>query len=381
MSDFVLVDKSLSVYMLSDGSSDPTGLEAAKMACAVVTDFIARQKNAIQDYNKRPTFAARVVLQNMIRAAIQAAAQQVFSAKGSKEIGFHSSCTMEVLLILADYAILGHVGNSCTFSCLDGRVVRWGEDHTYYEYKIRSGDQPVPNDRKTLSRAIGIGDTVLVDVFAIPLFADTKFLICSNGLSDIFADTGDLKGAEFGRMAESWTIKELPQALVELGIKRDSRDDVSALVIEVLPDPAIREVLKGQIDFLRGIRALNYLKEDDVAVARLLSVLTPRTCQIGADLVSENTSGDQMFFIRRGVASVLADKREVHRRGAGDVIGEINFFTSKPRTATVRAAEQMEVLVLSKRDFDILAYQHPKIALKFAIGVINELSAKLIERR
>lgn len=74
------------------------------------------------------------------------------------------------------------------------------------------------------------------------------------------------------------------------------------------------------------------------------------------DLVTQGESGDSMFIISKGSAKVLisgsyntevlvADKAE------GDFFGEMSLLTGDPRTATVRAKEDMEVIIINKGAF------------------------------
>jgi CRP-like cAMP-binding protein len=70
---------------------------------------------------------------------------------------------------------------------------------------------------------------------------------------------------------------------------------------------------------------------------------------------------------------------EVARLASGDFFGEMALMTGEPRNATVRAAEDTEVLVLRSEDVkDVLAAQ--KDLAEAVSRVLAERQAKLDER-
>jgi MFS family permease len=71
----------------------------------------------------------------------------------------------------------------------------------------------------------------------------------------------------------------------------------------------------------------------------------------GATVVVQGEPGDQFFAIAAGQLSVTVDGRFVRRLGAGDSFGEIALLHEIPRTATVRALSDAELLALDSDDF------------------------------
>jgi NADH dehydrogenase len=81
----------------------------------------------------------------------------------------------------------------------------------------------------------------------------------------------------------------------------------------------------------------------------------------GETIVKQGQVGRELFLITRGQVEVVADGQAtpVARLGARAVFGERALLEDTPRTATVRASEAVDVLVLSRGDFRALVAHLP----------------------
>lgn len=62
-------------------------------------------------------------------------------------------------------------------------------------------------------------------------------------------------------------------------------------------------------------------------------------------------SDDTAFIIEKWSVSIIRDQEKVATLGAWDIFWEMALITSEPRTATVIADDDLEVLALQKDDF------------------------------
>ncbi|MEE4117903.1 MAG: patatin-like phospholipase family protein [Paracoccaceae bacterium] len=104
------------------------------------------------------------------------------------------------------------------------------------------------------------------------------------------------------------------------------------------------------------------------ALARLPQVPVRR----GEVLVAEGSEADALYLVDTGRFHVARGGVELAEIGAGSVIGEISFFTGKPRTADVIAARDSVVLRIGRDDYDALCAEVPDLA--------RSISAELAER-
>ncbi len=101
-------------------------------------------------------------------------------------------------------------------------------------------------------------------------------------------------------------------------------------------------------------------------LASLLTVVAPIKVSRGSAVVREGEPGDSLFLIVQGtlrVATRGSDGSDVElaRLGAGDFFGEVALLTRRPRTATVTAVTEAELLRLDHATVDQLRRRHPDI--------------------
>ena len=101
----------------------------------------------------------------------------------------------------------------------------------------------------------------------------------------------------------------------------------------------------------------------------------------GREVVSEGRTGHEFFLILDGKASVTRDNRKVADLGPGDYFGEMAVLDQGPRTATVVADTDMNLLVLGQREFAGLISTVPGLAgklMRSLAGRLRDADAKSI---
>ena len=86
-------------------------------------------------------------------------------------------------------------------------------------------------------------------------------------------------------------------------------------------------------------------------IESLAAALRPEAYPAGADIVRQGDSGDRYFLLASGAVRVEIDGRLVQTLGPGDGFGEIALLRDVPRTATVRAIDNVEVFSLAREPF------------------------------
>ena len=90
----------------------------------------------------------------------------------------------------------------------------------------------------------------------------------------------------------------------------------------------------------------------------------------GERLVKQGEAGDSLFIIKKGSVSVYvrsADGRSVfaNQLKAGDFFGEMSLLTGEARSASIRADEETEVIIIDKEAFSNVLTQDPTILDRF----------------
>jgi CRP/FNR family cyclic AMP-dependent transcriptional regulator len=82
----------------------------------------------------------------------------------------------------------------------------------------------------------------------------------------------------------------------------------------------------------------------------------------GKPLTKAGGSGAEVLIVLAGAAICQVHGMEVARFGPGDFFGEVSTLDGGPRTATVVASTDIEVLVLSRFEFETLVRSSPDVA-------------------
>jgi small-conductance mechanosensitive channel/CRP-like cAMP-binding protein len=99
----------------------------------------------------------------------------------------------------------------------------------------------------------------------------------------------------------------------------------------------------------------------------------------GEKIISQGDAGNSMFILATGKAEVRVERegrsQAVGTLVAGDCFGEISLLTGEPRSATVLATRDCEVLEIEKETMGILLREHPELAESLSETVVARRSA------
>ena len=90
-------------------------------------------------------------------------------------------------------------------------------------------------------------------------------------------------------------------------------------------------------------------------------------------LTKEGSTGSEAFLILSGDAACTRGGTPLQTLGAGDFFGEISLLDGAPRTATVVAATDMDVIVFSRTEFVSLVQTSPRIAMKMLTALAGRV--------
>ncbi|HET7467423.1 MAG TPA: Npt1/Npt2 family nucleotide transporter [Candidatus Dormibacteraeota bacterium] len=103
-----------------------------------------------------------------------------------------------------------------------------------------------------------------------------------------------------------------------------------------------------------------------------------RSYRDGEVIGGEGELGEELFVVVEGTVRVVqgreGDEREVARRGAGDVIGEMSVITQAPRVASLVAASPVRTVPLGRREFESVLRERPAVALAVMRVLVERLA-------
>ncbi|HUC36186.1 MAG TPA: cyclic nucleotide-binding domain-containing protein [Acidimicrobiales bacterium] len=125
-----------------------------------------------------------------------------------------------------------------------------------------------------------------------------------------------------------------------------------------------------RIELLSGMPLFSACNQRELAQVAALTV--PTRLEKGTVLTRQGATGGIAFVIASGRAEVTRDGRRLATLGPGDVVGELSLIDGEPRSATVTATSDLEVLELDRRDLVKL--------LRKAQPVVRKLLESLAQR-
>jgi len=129
---------------------------------------------------------------------------------------------------------------------------------------------------------------------------------------------------------------------------------------------------------LREIPLFSEMDEQEVAGIRL--IMEEMKFKPGQVIIREGETGDLFYVITEGYAEIIirdAGGADIilHKAGPGDFFGELSMLTNEPRSARVRAVEDLTTLALERAEFFDFLRTHTHAA----IDVMVELGGRLHE--
>jgi len=152
--------------------------------------------------------------------------------------------------------------------------------------------------------------------------------------------------------------------------------------LEWAEDHLITEVMAESKTGKRTLELQDMSVFQDLSLEQLATVgnyMRPASYRAGEVIFKEGDSGDGMYFILSGYVSVFGGKR-AHRLATiaeGVFFGDMAILGDMPRSATVRAEADSELLFMSKDDFWKLNENEPLLAAYILRRIARELSHRL----
>ena len=186
--DAVAVDAQTGLCILADGMGGYNAGEVASgMACVFIKSELSRwlMQAGLQASSKEVKRAMEICIQN--------ANNSIFNAANSNPQYTGMGTTLVVGVFQADRLMMGHIGDSRCYRLRAGEFQQITKDHSLLQEQIDAGlitpEQALTSANKNLvTRALGVEDSVLLDVTEHRVEVGDVYLMCSDGLSDMVRD-------------------------------------------------------------------------------------------------------------------------------------------------------------------------------------------------
>jgi len=221
------------LFLVADGmGGHACGEVASKMAADVIREFFSRSKD---DDSTWPFKMDRQLsyLENRLVVGIKLANQRIYEAASKDARLKGMGTTVVITQVAGDKLYIAHVGDSRCYRIRGEGVQQLTRDHSLLEdYKDARPDMSDEEQRKfphknVITRALGMRETVQVDVMADDIQDGDVFVLCSDGLS------GMVDNRKLGdTVKKSNDLEAAVTGLVEAANHAGGTDNITVLALE-----------------------------------------------------------------------------------------------------------------------------------------------------
>jgi serine/threonine protein phosphatase PrpC len=380
--DNFLVDKKLGLFIVADGmGGHAAGEVASAIAVRTVHEEIKREKDLLDDYAAGATGASKVTTKDVIALvehAVQRACSKIHEEARNDANKRGMGTTLSALVIVGHQGFIAHVGDSRIYLSRDGHVQQVTEDHTVFNELIKRGKLTREQIEKVqqknaITRAVGVYERVEVDTLVMELIAGDTLMLASDGLH------GYLESPEELREPLAAEGDAGVKALVDLANARGGRDNITTVVVRVgeegTVDAARAKRLAAKRDVLSHMPLFSRLTERELL--RVMQAVEVREYKDADLVIREGDKGDELFIVLSGKVRVSRGEQTLLDLGPGEHVGEMALIRSVPRSASVHALGDAELIAIRRADFfEILRKEH-EVAVKMLWQFLGVLADRL----
>ena len=236
--DFIAWDNNLGLAVLADGMG---GHNAGEVASKMSVDNIFKNVKGFLSSSGSTTdgLSDEMLGEDAVSVSLEAISEANFSVftAASDNAGYKGMGTTLVMAMLSGSdLVISHVGDSRLYRFRKHELEQLTLDHSLYQEMITGGfmsEQEADEslNKNMITRALGIGEDVEIDVQQQVVDVGDIFLLCSDGLSDMLSNE-EIKSV----MATSGKdMKLAAQTLVNRANDNGGADNISVILMHAVP--------------------------------------------------------------------------------------------------------------------------------------------------
>ncbi len=229
--DFALVDEERGFFLLADGMGGGPGGEVASHLAATIAHEVL--KRLLHDH------VPEEEIPRLMAEAVAAAHSAVFKRSLAEPALSGMGTTLDMAAVREGRVFICHVGDSRVYLFHRGTLRQITIDDNYAALLAATGEIPPdripPAYRHILTQAVGPSKELIPEIRTLDMEPGDLLLMCSDGLNEAVSDRdiGDI----MARDRES--LAAMAGGLVDAANSKGGPDNVSVIIIEPLPFPAV----------------------------------------------------------------------------------------------------------------------------------------------
>lgn len=230
--DNIAWDKDLGLVIVADGMG---GHNAGEVASEIAVKRIQEALRDVIDPDIQGSHS--IELNDAVREAIVYANDEI-NREARENFAYNGMGTTVVLTLFQDDRVISaHVGDSRTYRLRGDKLEQLTTDHSLVQEMVDNGylsqeEAQLSASRNLITRALGIAETVEVDVTEAKIDYGDVYLMCSDGLTDLVSDEEILNLLrDYRSETDSCNLEEAAKALVALANDKGGKDNISVVLV------------------------------------------------------------------------------------------------------------------------------------------------------
>ena len=225
--DTVAVDEAAQLAVLADGMG---GYNAGEIASHMATSMIQSELGEwLANAAKRPSAGE---VKHAIQTCVAHVNRAIFDASRANVRYAGMGTTLVLAVFFGRRLLLGHVGDSRCYRWRHDTLVQITKDHSLLQEQIDAGwltptqaaNSPI---RNLVTRAVGVGNEVALDLREHQVQANDVYLLCSDGLSDM-VDDAQLADV----LRQGGVLTKMAATLVAKANEMGGRDNIAVVLAQ-----------------------------------------------------------------------------------------------------------------------------------------------------
>ena len=240
--DAIAFDALTRLCILADGMG---GYNAGEIASGMAAAFIKSEMGRWLSQAGRHANGKEV--RRAMEICVENANHSIFNAANSNPQYTGMGTTLVVGVFQDDRLMLGHIGDSRCYRLRGTEFQQITKDHSLLQEQIDAGlitpEQALTSLNKNLvTRALGVEDTVMLEVNEHRVEAGDVYVMCSDGLSDMVNDA-----VIAGIMSANSSLEQKARQLIVAANEAGGRDNISVVLVQAKQASVKRSLLSRML--------------------------------------------------------------------------------------------------------------------------------------
>lgn len=220
------------IYIVADGmGGHAAGDKASQLAVKTISEILLQYNPETETLSPEDEEERSISIEEVLRFALESANEQILLASMGNQHLQGMGTTAIIALVHGGTLYLGHIGDSRTYLIRNEQIQQVSEDHSVVQQLVKAGaitaDEAESHPYKNvITKCLGMQNKIEPDTLVFPLEEGDRFLMCSDGLSNMV--TNEVILEEIKRSSDP---EPTCQSLIDLANDGGGTDNITVVLL------------------------------------------------------------------------------------------------------------------------------------------------------